>query len=133
MEATTLSFINAHNHGELFANFFRARHDTFIRRNKWDLPQADGMEFDQYDTPASRWVVVHERGSVLAGLRLTPSTHHCGIYSYMIRDAQKGLLGTIPTNFFSMKRLSPATSGNARGFSWQSMFLRKRECECSFS
>jgi len=96
MQVTTLSFANLHNHGELFANVFRARRQTFIERNHWDLPEANGMEFDQYDTPASRWVAVHELGRVLAGVRLTPTTARCGIYSYMIRDAQLGLLDSIP-------------------------------------
>ncbi len=98
MEVTTLSYENLHNHGELFANMFRARHRAFIQQNKWDLPEANGMEFDQYDTPASRWLAVHENGEVLAGIRLTPTTHRCGIYTYMIRDAQKGLLEGIPSN-----------------------------------
>jgi N-acyl-L-homoserine lactone synthetase len=96
MQVTTLSFENLHNHGELFANMLRARHKTFIERNNWELPTANGMEFDQYDTPASRWVAVHEFGEVLAGVRLTPTTARCGIYSYMIRDAQLGLLESIP-------------------------------------
>ena len=103
MEVTTLSFDNLHNHGQLFANMFRARHRTFIQNNKWDLPQANGMEFDQYDTPASRWVAVHKHGEVLAGVRLTPTTHKCGIYSYMIRDAQLGLLDTIPMNLLNFQ------------------------------
>jgi len=103
MEVTTLSFENMHNHGELFANLFRARHQAFIVQNKWDLPQANGMEFDQYDTPASRWVAVHENGRVLAGIRLTPTTHRCGIYSYMIRDAQLGLLSSIPSNLLDFE------------------------------
>lgn len=98
MQVTTLSFANMHNHGELFSNIFRARHATFIQHHKWDLPEADGMEYDQYDTPASRWVAVHEFGHVLAGVRLTPTTARCGIYSYMIRDAQLGLLQAIPSN-----------------------------------
>jgi acyl homoserine lactone synthase len=99
MLATTLSFENLHNYGELFANMLRARRETFIVRNQWDLPEANGMEYDQYDTPASRWVVVHdEAGQVLASNRLTPTTAKCGIYSYMIRDAQRGLLDTIPSN-----------------------------------
>jgi N-acyl-L-homoserine lactone synthetase len=97
MLTTTLSFANLHNHGELFANMLRARRELFIVHNKWNLPEALGMEYDQYDTPASRWVVVHdEEGKVLAGNRLTPTTARCGIYSYMIRDAQRGLLDTIP-------------------------------------
>lgn len=103
MEATTLSFDNLHHHGTLFANLLRARHETFIRRAGWDLPEADGMEFDQYDTPASRWVAVHERGQVMAGVRLTPTTHRCGIYSYMIRDAQRGLLETIPRDLIGFE------------------------------
>ena len=98
MQTTTLSFSNLHNHGELFANLFRARRQSFIIQKNWDLPQADGMEFDQYDTPASRWVAVHDGADqVLGGFRLTPTTAQCGIYSYMIRDAQRGVLGgTIP-------------------------------------
>ncbi|WP_212523666.1 acyl-homoserine-lactone synthase [Actibacterium sp. MT2.3-13A] len=99
MLTTTLSFENLHNHGELFANMLRARRELFIVHNKWDLPEALGMEYDQYDTPASRWVVVHdELGRVLAGNRLTPTTAKCGIYTYMIRDAQLGLLDTIPSH-----------------------------------
>lgn len=103
MQVTTLSFDNLHNHGELFANMLRARHRTFIERNNWELPQADGMEFDQYDTPASRWIAVHEFGHVLAGVRLTPTTARCGIYSYMIRDAQMGLLDSIPSDLLYEK------------------------------
>ncbi|MCK8465047.1 N-acyl-L-homoserine lactone synthetase [Aliiroseovarius sp. S1339] len=98
MQTTTLSFANLHNHGELFANLLRARRQSFIVQNRWDLPEAMGMEFDQYDTPASRWVAVHEFGRVLAGIRLTPTTARCGIYTYMIRDAQLGLLDSIPSD-----------------------------------
>ena len=86
MQTTTLSFANMHNHGELFANLLRARRQSFIVQNRWDLPQAMGMEFDQYDTPASRWVAVHQLGRIYAGIRLTPTTAKVGIYSYMIRD-----------------------------------------------
>lgn len=96
MQTTTLSFANIHNHGELFANLLRARRQSFIVQNKWDLPEALGMEYDQYDTPASRWVAVHHFGQVYAGIRLTPTTARCGIYTYMIRDAQLGLLESIP-------------------------------------
>ncbi len=98
MKTTTLSFENMHVHGELFANLLRARKQSFIVQNNWDLPEADGMEYDQYDTPASRWIAVHEFGEVLAGIRLTPTTARCGIYTYMIRDAQKGLLDSIPSD-----------------------------------
>lgn len=98
MQTTTLSFANMHNHGELFANLLRARRQSFIVQNNWNLPEAMGMEFDQYDTPASRWVAVHQFGRVYAGIRLTPTTARVGIYTYMIRDAQRGLLESIPSN-----------------------------------
>ena len=98
IETTTLSFHNIHAHGELFVNLFKARRRSFIVRNHWDLPEADGMEFDQYDTPASRWIAVHDGEEVLAGIRLTPTTAKCGMYTYMIRDAQKGMLEGIPSD-----------------------------------
>jgi acyl homoserine lactone synthase len=98
MISTTLSFENLHAHGELFANVFRARRQSFIVQQNWDLPESLGMEFDQYDTPASRWIAVHDHGEVLGGMRLTPTTAYCGIYSYMIRDAQRGMINTIPHN-----------------------------------
>jgi hypothetical protein len=112
MEVTTLSYDNLHNHGELFANMFRARHRAFIQQNKWDLPQSNGMEFDQYDTPASRWVAVHTDGEVLAGIRLTPTTHRCGIYSYMIRDAQPGLRVRIRSCGVAVARPVAVAPGN---------------------
>ena len=103
MPVTTLGFENLHHHGELFVKFLRARRASFIERNRWDLLEAEGMEYDQYDTPASRWVVVHEDGEVQAGLRLTPTTARCGIYSYMIRDAQLGLLEGIPRDLLDFE------------------------------
>lgn len=98
MLTTTLSFDNMHTYGDLFTTLLRARKLSSNAENKWDMPEADGMEFDQYDSPASRWIAVHEQGEVLAGIRLTPTTAKCGIYSYMIRDAQRGLLNSLPSN-----------------------------------
>lgn len=102
MQATTLSFNNIHMHGELFGNIFRARHDVFIQRNKWALTNTEGMEYDQYDTPACRWIAIHDKNQqVMAGIRLTPTTAQNGIYSYMIRDAQLGILDTIPKDIMT--------------------------------
>lgn len=118
MQTTTLSFANMHNHGELFANILRARRQSFIIQNRWELPEALGMEFDQYDTPQSRWIAVHDDGQVYAGLRLTPSTARCGIYSYMIRDAQKGTLGgSIPQDLlWDPAPVDPQVWENSRVF-----------------
>lgn len=98
MLTTTLSFDNLHIYGDLFTTLFRARTESLYIEDRWKFPKADGLEYDQYDTPASRWIAVHENGKVLAGVRLTPTTVRCGVYSYMIRDAQCGLLNSLPSN-----------------------------------
>lgn len=117
MQTTTLSFGNMHNHGALFADILRARRESFIVQRKWELPESDGMEFDQYDTPQSRWIAVHHLGEVLAGIRMTPTTARCGIYSYMIRDAQNGLLDTIPADLlYDRAPVSPQVWETSRVF-----------------
>ena len=118
MLSATLSFANLHNHGELFANILRARRESFIVRNRWELPETMGMEYDQYDTPQSRWLAVYsETGQVLAGVRLTPTTARCGIYTYMIRDAQNGLLESIPAELlYDTAPVEEGTWEVTRGF-----------------
>jgi N-acyl-L-homoserine lactone synthetase len=97
MYGTTLSFANMHNHGALFANILTARREAYHAGRGWNLPETMGIEYDQYDTPVSRWLAVNDAaGNVLAGARLTPTTAQSGIYSYLLRDAQNGLLEGIP-------------------------------------
>lgn len=103
IRATVISFADIHEHGELLVRYLKARRTIFIERLNWNVAEADGMEFDQYDTPFCRWVVLHEFGDVLAGVRLVPTTAQCGIYSYMLRDAQQGLLPQIPTDALFFK------------------------------
>jgi len=102
-KVTALSFSNMHEHGDLLASFMRERKKVFIDELHWDLPTTDGMEFDQYDTPFAKWLVIHEFGKVLGGLRLSPTTAQVGIYSYMLRDAQNGILANIPTDVLFIK------------------------------
>lgn len=98
IRSTTLSFRNMHEYGDLLPVYLEARKEIFRDQLDWDVSESDGMEFDQYDTPACRWIVVHRFGQVLGGVRMMPTTSKCGIYSYMIRDAQIGLLADIPTD-----------------------------------
>lgn len=96
VKATTLTFTTIQKHGELFVDFMRARHEIFIQGKGWDLPQTEGLEFDQYDTAQARWIAVHSYGEILAGIRLLPTTSKVGLHSYMLRDAQLGLLDSLP-------------------------------------
>ena len=93
-----MSFRNMHEYGELLSAYLEARKEIFRDQLDWDVAEADGMEFDQYDTPACRWIVLHRFGQVLGGVRMMPTTAKCGIYSYMLRDAQNGILADIPTD-----------------------------------
>lgn len=98
MQGTTLSFKNIHHHGELFGKIMEARRPTRLPPD-WRENAVRTQEFDQYDTPQSRWLAVqNDSGDILASLRLTPTTAQSGIYSYMIRDAQNGLLDGVPTD-----------------------------------
>lgn len=117
---TTLSFENFHEHGTLFADIFRARRKTFIEGNKWILPETMGMEFDQYDTPLSRWIVATIEGRVVGGLRLTPTTARVMLYTYMIKDAQDGLLEGLPRDLlYDTAPVSPEIWEVTRGFVMQ--------------
>jgi len=99
MYGTTLSFANMHHHGALFANILLARRQAYESGRNWNLPESMGIEYDHYDTPISRWLSVHDNDNrLIAGARLTPTTARSGIYSYLIRDAQSGLLDQMPTN-----------------------------------
>ena len=99
MYGTTLSFANMHNHGALFANILDARRAAYQSGHNWNLPETMGIEFDHYDTPVSRWLSVHDgTDTLLAGARLTPTTAQSGIYSYLMRDAQNGLLDEMPSD-----------------------------------
>ncbi len=102
IRTTILSFRNMNEHGDLLVRYLRARHAVFIARLGWDLPETDGMEFDQYDTPICRWAVLHVAGEVVAGVRLTPTTAQIGMHSYMLRDAQLGQLSSIPSDVLFM-------------------------------
>ncbi len=116
IRSTTISFGDIHEHGELLVSYLKARRAIFIDRLHWNVPQADGMEFDQYDNPFCRWIVLHEFGEVIAGVRLLPTTASCGIYSYMLRDAQNGILPEIPTDALFSKAPVDSTVWEASRF-----------------
>ena len=96
MQSTDITFDNFGETGTLFTELLRARYHHFIETRGWDLPNTRGLEFDQYDTPESIYCTVHEGLDVYGGFRVTPTTAHCVNASYMLRDAQLGLLPNLP-------------------------------------
>jgi N-acyl-L-homoserine lactone synthetase len=69
------------------------RHQIFIERLGWELPQAqDGVERDQYDRPDTLYVVgTDEEGRVCGCGRLLPTTQ-----PYMLDEIFPQLMGGMP-------------------------------------
>jgi acyl homoserine lactone synthase len=73
-----ISYKDISRHGSLFISQFQLRHREFIERQQYDVKTLDGMEFDEYDTLASVYLVYTEDGkTVLGASRLTPITYGC--------------------------------------------------------
>ena len=96
MQSTEITFDNLGETGTLLTELLRARYHHFIEARGWKLPNIRGLEFDQYDTPESIYCSIHEGMTVYGGFRVTPTTAHCINASYMLRDAQLGLLPDLP-------------------------------------
>ena len=77
-----ITYENLHEFGKAFHSQFQLRHESFIERQDYNVKVYRGMEYDQYDTPASAYLVSHTPdGRALGASRLTPTTHSC-----MLRD-----------------------------------------------
>lgn len=117
VNVAVLSFENIHKYGELFSDFMHIRKQIFIEKRGWSLPHTNEIEFDQYDNPFSRWLVIYQYGSILGGVRITSTMAECGIYSYMLRDAQRGLLDMIPPDILAIEApVSPRVCEASRIF-----------------
>ncbi len=79
---------NAHHYGDALAAQFRLRHRVFIEREGYEVPAWDGMEYDQFDTPATTYLIRRDAsGEARAVTRLIPT-----VRPYMIETLWPGLL-----------------------------------------
>ncbi|MFV0383414.1 MAG: acyl-homoserine-lactone synthase [Paracoccus sp. (in: a-proteobacteria)] len=83
-------------------DYLKLRKQIFVDRLEWPLFHADELEFEQYDSFDTTYVVASQRGEVMGGARLrrTDQVSCAGTlqYSYMIRDACLGILPGLPQN-----------------------------------
>lgn len=80
---------NSHAFGDSLAAHHRLRHKCFVERNGWSVPNHDGMEYDQFDTPAATYLIHrHGNGPVQGVARLIPTTR-----PYMLKELWPDLLG----------------------------------------
>lgn len=79
---------NSHFYGDALAAQFRLRHRVFIEREGYQVPSWDGMEYDQFDTPATTYLIRRDRhGEARAVTRLIPT-----LKPYMIETLWPDLL-----------------------------------------
>lgn len=127
MQSTEITFDNLGETGNLFTTLLRARYHHFIETRGWDLPNVRGLEFDQYDTPESIYCVIHDGMTVYGGFRVTPTTAHCVNTSYMLRDAQLGLLPDLPLDVLDeLAPQDPRTWEVSRVFIGDTLSSRER-------
>ena len=82
-----VTYENLDRFGKIFHGQFRLRHEGFLQRQDYNVKQYKGMEYDQYDTPATAYLIYHEEDAVLGVNRLTPTTQCC-----MLKDLSPDLV-----------------------------------------
>lgn len=87
MDAHVITWSNAHQFGDLWAQSHRLRHEAFIARQGWDVPAYAGMEWDQYDNPRASYIVIADEGRCVGVCRLVQTIH-----PYMIEEVFSGNL-----------------------------------------
>ncbi|OFW90330.1 MAG: hypothetical protein A3B66_02315 [Alphaproteobacteria bacterium RIFCSPHIGHO2_02_FULL_46_13] len=71
------TYKNLHTTNTAFISQFKLRHKCFLQRQFYNVSEYEGLEYDQYDTPASVYLVAtDENGHALGASRLTPLSHH---------------------------------------------------------
>ncbi|KZK99170.1 acyl-homoserine-lactone synthase [Pseudovibrio sp. Ad26] len=96
MQSTCLSFETIHKHGDLWLQHLKLRKALFVDQMGWKIPHNNLIEWDEYDTGNTRYVISHKDGKVVAASRFNPCNHDACGRSYMIRDAQLGRLSNFP-------------------------------------
>jgi len=62
------SIATAHHFQDALASQARLRHEVFVKRRKLDHSSWDGLEFDEFDTPAATYLVWRDEERVVRGL-----------------------------------------------------------------
>ena len=68
--------------GRALSSQYRLRYRSFVDRQDWSLSEFNGMEYDQYDTPATTYLVWQDQDQEVRGMsRLLPTDR-----PYMLKD-----------------------------------------------
>ena len=67
----------AHFFGDALAAQHRLRHRVFIERQRWNVLWWDGMEFDQFDTPATTYFIWRDAAGEALGIFAASRQRSC--------------------------------------------------------
>lgn len=82
MTIDCFNMTTAHHYGDALAAQFRLRQKVFIDRVSYNVPTWHGMEFDQFDTPATQYFVWRDADGVARGVaRMAPTS-----LNYMLEE-----------------------------------------------
>ena len=96
MQTIICDWSSIHLYGPLWFEHLKVRKRAFVDVEGWDVPHTDQVEWDQYDTPLTKYIITHDKGRVLTASRVLPCDYSGPTFSHMIRDATLGRLPNIP-------------------------------------
>jgi acyl homoserine lactone synthase len=96
MHYIAFDFLGQHRYGSAFHEYLRLRKGFFVDDLRWDIPHNHDVEMDQYDNPCAHYCLVLRNGEVVGGTRAMSTASTWGQHTYMLRDALRGQLGSIP-------------------------------------
>lgn len=83
---------------ELFEQYFRLRHEVFIKGRGWSLPTTNGLEVDQYDDgDAVYFLDLSDEGRIQGAIRITPTVKSSLIADYFVHLVENGESPRSPT------------------------------------
>lgn len=92
MAIKCITWETAHLHGESWISHHRLRYRLFIERQNWEVPTYNGLEYDEFDTPAAHYLAwCDENGHAQGTMRLVSTER-----PYMIEKLWPDLLGGRP-------------------------------------
>jgi acyl homoserine lactone synthase len=78
--------------GGALASQFQLRYQMLVDAQYWEVGRFQGMEYDQYDTPAATYLVWQDRdGTVRGSVRVVPTDR-----PYMLKDLWPDMVETCP-------------------------------------
>lgn len=95
MSVICLNWETVHLYGNAWISHHRLRYRLFVERQGWDVPNHQGLEYDEFDTPAARYILwLDERGEARGSVRLIPTSR-----PYMVASLWPDLVaGSLPSD-----------------------------------